>query len=113
MKCCPSLAGSSIILKVHPLGPRNIAATTSTWPVLRSMSNLATSQEVVSSRTCNFPFATSSSCPPLKAATTKTRRATDSGILEVITQTISSMPLAAPVVSSPECVTLPTAFKLL
>mmetsp|Transcript_12904 Transcript_12904/g.38446 ORF Transcript_12904/g.38446 Transcript_12904/m.38446 type:complete len:200 (+) Transcript_12904:538-1137(+) len=113
MKCWPDCAGKSTRRMDHPPGPLCIAATTSTQPLLRSISSSAISQSSEPSMTCSVPSATSPSEPPEYAATTKTRRRTCGGNRFTLTHTISAMPSGLPAASSPEWVMERTAFKLL
>mmetsp|Transcript_94547 Transcript_94547/g.267620 ORF Transcript_94547/g.267620 Transcript_94547/m.267620 type:complete len:240 (-) Transcript_94547:205-924(-) len=114
MKCWPGCAGSSTILSDQPpASDLVIAATTSTFSVLCSIENKATSFSLRSSSTWILPFCTSRSRPPRKAATTKITIRTCAASLSRPTQMVSSRPLFSPLVSSPECVMHFSALRLL
>mmetsp|Transcript_49740 Transcript_49740/g.142787 ORF Transcript_49740/g.142787 Transcript_49740/m.142787 type:complete len:218 (+) Transcript_49740:408-1061(+) len=89
MKCWPPSAGKSTMRSLHPSGPRNIAATTSTERSLLSISNVATSASSEPSRMWTMPFFTSRNFPPVYAATTKINTSTIAGNFFTFTHTIS------------------------
>mmetsp|Transcript_45661 Transcript_45661/g.122081 ORF Transcript_45661/g.122081 Transcript_45661/m.122081 type:complete len:241 (-) Transcript_45661:179-901(-) len=114
MKCCPCWAGTCTALKVHAsCVERTSVATTSTSAPLLSISILATSLSLFSSKAWITPFLTSRRLPPLWTATTNNIILTCSGSLFSPTQITSSCPSFSPVLSSPECVTHFSAFMLL